>query len=156
MSTGANANALKETARLYGALEDHLRWAAKENKPRTIVEICEHFDFNNFGFKSPQVSKIIHVLAAKSFVTASRRLGTPNAGGCYVWNLDAPPFLFAEKASRKAERAPSAPIVTNVSNPVATQLAKIAQEVEIAMGGVTVIVGRNPKTGRIRITIDEV
>ena len=153
----ATSNALSQVAQMYNLLESILRSADANNRPLTITEL------NNF----PAVLALrksqwqVRDLVTKTLLKRGHVTEITNQQGdkVYAWDKTSEPFNLAIKQTRKASTKPSAATITKpepAPNAIIQQMGKIAQEVEIAMGGFSVVIGRNPLTGRVRITIDEV
>lgn len=169
-------NQISQTVRLYGLVEDHLRRAATTKQPMTLNELLAQGDIAQVALKGKESLKdCIKVLVRRGNVIVSRRdvrsLG--RHGGPFenqhLWDLESPPFQVGVRKQKQAKVQPSE--VQNVTPKVVSVLeksapgnvgmyelaasSKTAKEVELVLGGVSIIIGKNPDTGRLRIILEE-
>jgi hypothetical protein len=146
------SNAMTQVAKIYQHLERLLRQGAADGYPRSVKDL---------SFKVSETTEVKNPLQVPAAIRNLNKRGhltevEVDDQKMYTWNLKSPPFLLAEKKIAKASKLPSKVEVIKTPNAVVTSMAQIAKEVELVMGDISVIIGRNPTTGRVRITIDEV
>lgn len=151
----STSNALSQLARMYQRIELILRDGTLQNNGITVSELNKTQAINDIKKSDHQVRDILLTLVKKGFVNKVRATAYSREV-FYKWNESAPPFVFGMVMARKANTKPSIVTNTKPDSAVIQQVAKIAQEIELQIGGVTVIVGRNPTTGRLRIIVEEV
>ena len=159
----ATSNQMTQIAQMYNLLEANLRLAATNQYTMTLQELNEVSAIKELVKSKWQVRDLVtKTLARRGHVIETIRQGKPNVKE-YIWDLSSPPFMLSLRQTTKAVKKPSQPTVikpapepSQSTNATIKSLAKITQEVEVVMGDITVVIGRNPKTGRIRIIIDEV
>jgi len=164
-------NPVSQLARMYSALEERLRWAATSNLPITIAELNETPAIKAIAKSEWQVRGIITTWSGKGFVKEVGRRDTKGLPVEYMWNLNSAPFVLGKRTQKSMIINPSTPEITKaVSNieaaethryqpAAAASSGKTKQsaesDIELAFGDTLVIIGKNPATGRIRITIEQ-
>lgn len=148
----ATFNSLTQLAQMYNLLESVLRKAATYPSlcGLTIQEINSIKNVQTLAKNKFQVRDLLKSLVRKGHVTQTTKPTSTH----YEWDLSSPSFILKRKAKTVSSEVtcikPEIP-----PNATLASMVKVAKEVEIAMGGLVVLVGRNPLTGRVRITIDE-
>jgi hypothetical protein len=147
------SNNLTQLALMYDNIERVLRIAAKLCTPISISAIRNNNLILGTETNNSQVHNIIEHLVVKGFVRSFR---VQNETTTFSWDLNSPSFTFSKHIQKMASKRPSK--VTNVKpdSAVIQQVAKLAQEIEVQLGGVTVVISRNPKTNRLCITVEEI
>lgn len=143
---------IQSSIALYNVIETLLRQALQENLPRTFREISENQDVLRVASKPQQIRDVVSTFRKKGYIIKKpmREFSdkyTPNEFG-WVWNPDAESVVNTPPA-HKANTKPSKPVI--VKPDIGNENEK---EIELVFGTTTIIVGKNPLTGRIRITID--
>lgn len=158
-------NPISQLAKMYNMLEAHLRKAAHDNTVITIKELRSKPDVAALE-KSPwQVRD-----ALKTFRNHGHLVETTKGGRGheqeYYWDVNSPPFVLGKRIERRKKVDPSKPVVVNsgTDKPLAAPepnfvkletKAVSPKEIELVFGDKQIIIGTNPVTGRMRITIEE-
>lgn len=140
-------NPMAQLARMYKLLEESLR-----HHPFRMVELTRVPELAE-ETKSPwQIRDLVHTLVSKGFlIKKGERQNTT-----YEWNTEAPPFVLQVRQFKKVATAPSEPEVTTFTETRQRTVTAVAtKEVELVLGEYLVILGKNPSTGRLRITIED-
>jgi hypothetical protein len=143
-------NSVQNTLRMYNLIEARLRWQASQPHGITVAELRQVTDIKNAERNAWQVRDCVKRLQARGYVTAEG----VDKDRRYKWNLDAGPFVITDHMRRASQQQPSAVkdvLRDNVLNTVAQDVSK---EVELVVAGVTIVIGKNPATGRPRIVIE--
>jgi len=161
-----NNNPVSQLALLYKAIEERLRWAAAAKTPFTITELEQTESIKSIA-KSPwQVRGLVLTLAGKNFIkNVGRRTGKGSPIE-YEWNLKAEPFILGKRIQKAIVTTPSSVVCTktDIEKPAAMAEkviqqpvveTKPAHDIEVAFGNTLIIIGKNPETGRIRVTIEQ-
>ena len=161
----AFANAFAERAFVYSTLEAILRRAAQDNKDITVKEILDDPRIKNNNIIWWRIRDALRVLENRQFVVVS----AVGRSKFFRWNLKAEPFTMDILLRRTAARKPSKPTATKTeetkTEDIKATFPAVRQELlpaetatpdqlELVFSGVTVVVGRNAQTGRLRIVIE--
>lgn len=149
-------NPLTQLARMYALIEGALRF-----KIHTIEELRNLPEIKAAEKSTWQVADIVRTLYRKGHLIQGNRDKTTL---CYSWDTDSPPFIFKSKQRKQATKAPSKPTIIKPNSPNGpiSPISPINQtafqiptkEIELVFDGTIVVIGKNPETGRIRITIE--
>lgn len=137
---------IQSNALLYSAMEQTLRRAMAENKPVPLKRLFSSPDIHKAARGIQQVRDVISTFKAKDCILAVPINQKENDGAkvAYIWK-DGAAFSIG-KPKAKPHLKPG-PVEKTVFAPPNTK------EVELVFQGIEIVVGTNPKTGRIRITI---
>lgn len=136
-------NPVAQVVQMYNLLEAHLRRAATTHTPIGIADLNKQGDIAAI-VKSPyQVRDLLKSLVKKGFSIHSKT--------GYVWNLKAPPFVVSKRFNQRMRTDPSTPVVVAPQRRV-----KVAKDIELVIGDTLIVIGRNEKTNRLRIVIEDV
>lgn len=137
---------IQQNLSLYHQLEVVLRKAAAEKRPMTVRDIYEVPDVKAVARNELQVRDKIKTLMDNNFltkVTVAESQGGDKRGKIgYYWKDE-------EKTIEKDFKTPRA----NVSRVEEEPQAPV-KDIELVFNDVTIIIGKNPETGRIRIVIE--
>lgn len=137
---------IQQNLSLYHQLEVVLRKAAVEKRPMTVRDIYEVPDVKAVARNELQVRDKIKTLMDNNFltkVTVAESQGGDKRGKIgYYWKDE-------EKTMEKDFKTPRA----NVHRAEEETQAQ-SKDIELVFNDVTIIIGKNPETGRIRIVIE--
>jgi len=154
-SNGTVNNPVAQIAQMYNFLEAHLR-----KGPIGMSDLLAKDDIRKHAKNAFQVRDLIKTLIKRGHVI---KTGS-STDARYVWDPKSPPFVLPTRQMKQKHTAPSEPQVTSFTDRRATtKVATATKEVELVLPSTkpgeqatSVIIGRNPATGRIRITIEEI
>jgi hypothetical protein len=137
------ANNITRNLALYTKVEEVLRRAMEENKPQVMADIMKNSDIMQLNSSLSQVQNVVSQLVKKKLVNkvVMPRDHHPRNTPGYVW------IQGAEWPENKHPRKHS-------KVKVITPPPQEPTEVEITVQGITVVIGKNPSTGRLKITIE--
>ncbi len=139
-----SANPVAQLAKMYQLIEAALRGP----HPLSLAELNDVPDIKATS-KSPwQVRDIMRTLAKKGDYVTHQGEGRNMK---YSWNKGAKPFLLPTKLAKKAAKAPSTVKVIKPEKPAPAP----SKEIELVFDNTMIVIGRNAKTGRLRICIEE-
>lgn len=135
---------------LLHKIEVILRQAKQRNQPVSSHDIWQSPDISESAPKEYHVRDRVRAMVAKGLVVkvpiAESQSGNKRSSVGYMWaNLEKSIDSEGLRSTRKGTDVPIEPVQPVVS---------LDRDVELVVSGVTVVVGRNPATGRIRITIE--
>ena len=137
---------IQQNLSLYHQLELVLRRAAVEKRPMTVRDIYEVPDVKAVSRNELQVRDKIKTLMDNNFltkVTVAESQGGDKRGKIgYYWKDE-------EKTIEKDFKTPRANVQRVEEEPQAPN-----KDIELVFNDVTIIIGKNPETGRIRIVIE--
>jgi hypothetical protein len=143
-------NPLSQLAQIYALLEANLRKAATSHKPLTLVDLNSIPEIKDKVKSAWQVRDCMGNLAAKDFVI---KTGVGKAKN-YIWNLNAPPFVLKTSQREKIKTQPSEPVIKQEKKRAVHSTP--SQEYELVIGNTMITIGKNPSTGNMRLTIEEI
>lgn len=157
-----NNNPIAQVAQMYGLIEAHLRRAATHDIPLTLPALNKQGDIKAIAKSGWQVRDLLKSLVRKGFVIHDTH--------GYVWNMQAPPFVIGNRSLQRTRTEPSEPKVQRIVSPkpsldkmqgltmpqLKSRNVKPAKDIELVIGDTLVVIGRNPVTQRLRITIEDV
>lgn len=170
------ANAFAKTARLYETVERVLRRSAERNEWLTFKDIVNNSEVQMLDVTQPQIRYVITMFRNGQYIHTDKY--AHDREHRYTWNVNAPAFVLGKPHQKRVARAPSKPVVikpentnqgdmheqmtskfTNVAPELlpAKQQGKqetAANEVELVIGGTTVIISRDAGNKRVRIEIE--
>jgi hypothetical protein len=139
---------IQSSIALYSVAETVLRQALQENRPRTFREIFSNVEVQRVATGEQQMRDVLSSFRRKGMVVKSLmapygdKYNKKEVG--WMWN----PEEHWKIPSN--DKKPSH--VTVVKNPITATTTN--NEVELVIGSATIVIGRNPITNRIRITIE--
>ena len=137
---------IQQNLSLYHQLEVVLRKAATEKRPMTVRDIYEVPNVKAVARNELQVRDKIKTLMDNNFltkVTVAESQGGDKRGKIgYYWKDE-------EKTIEKDFKTPRANVQRVEEEPQAPN-----KDIELVFNDVTIIIGKNPETGRIRIVIE--
>lgn len=138
-------NPMTRLALLYQRIEAYLR-----KGPESTASMYAHHDIRELSKGQHQVKAIITGLKERGHIIQRGE----RAQTTYEWDKASPPFIFTPSQRTRMKTEPSAPTVTTQVGDRA-KVATRAKEIELVFEHTLIIVGRNPKTGRLRFIIEE-
>lgn len=144
---------IQQNLSLYHQLETALRKAAVEKRPMTVRDIYEVPDVKAVARNELQVRDKIKTLMDNNFltkVTVAESQGGDKRGKIgYYWKDE-------EKTIEKDFKTPRANVHRVEEEAQVRDIERQAQskDIELVFNDVTIIIGKNPETGRIRIVIE--
>lgn len=151
------SNPVAQIVQMYNLIEAHLRRAATTDKPMLPPQLLKQADIAACSKNPWQVRDLLKSLQKKGFVIHDYR--------GYVWNLKAPPFVVSNRSIQNARIMPSEATVTHVKKPRVPSIREThginrrvapPKDIELVIGGTLIVIGRNEKTNRLRIVIEDV
>lgn len=137
---------IRQNVALYNRVELLLKKAAREGHALPASEITKLV--GDVAKDGKQVLNVIQILYNKGLLlrTDYKVPGTRERYR-YAWD----PVMMEEGYAAK----PQTPTPASKSTPAKqVMVAKPADEIEIQFGGVSIVVGKNPMTGRIKVVIE--
>lgn len=144
-------HAMSQLIALYAAIEAVLRDAQVENKPLTMADLKATPSILKVAKSPAQIRDAVENLVRNGNATSEgERIHRK-----YQWLEGADPYTPSKRQIEAAKVAPGR-VVNPMKDNVVTHAAApaVSQEVELVVAGVTIIVSKNPATGRPRITIE--
>jgi hypothetical protein len=144
-------NAMQEALKMHNLIEATLRRVAPEPQWPTMAELRAMPEIKALEKNQYQVRDIVDRLYKQGYVSSvGERLARR-----FAWNLEAQPYVFTP-AQRTALKTQPSPTTDPRKDKVLVQkeAPDVQQEVELVVAGVTIVVSKNPVTGRPRITIE--
>jgi hypothetical protein len=135
-------NPMAQLAKVYKIVEERLRRATNDNAPISMAQLLEKPDLQDAMKNADQVRHTVKTMTDKGFVI---KIGT-FVNAKYKWNPNAGPFTLETKTARLAQKTPSEVKITKKE--------PTPREIELVIDDVTIVVGKNPATGRIRVIIE--
>lgn len=142
---------IQSTIALYSVVETILRQALQENRPRTFKELSQHVDVKRVAKNEQQLRDVVSRFRNKGMIVNKKMREFSDAyksnESGWIWAADNEVVPVA-LPKHKVDKKPSIPVITMVES------TKADKDVELCFNGTTILVGRNPISGRIRITIE--
>jgi len=157
-----NQDSLERGARARVAIHDYL---ASQRKSQNVQQIMAGLApaINELGLSQSGMYYHLKAMAEGGHVhmtgTPKRRFYSALSGD-FVGPRQPPPKdkeivkAAHERAAKAARPFPPMPAEALLPDPLPVVQRPAPTDVELVVGGVTVVVGRNPATGRLRITIE--
>lgn len=145
------ANAMNQLIRLYSAVELTLRHATTQNAPQTMAELKTSPRLTEVATNPSQIASAIETLVRQGYAHSEGE----RVNRRYKWadmNKTYTPTKRQIKAAETQAHKPVDPRKEGVM--VQAMSPTIHREVELVISGVTIVVGKNPETGRPRINIE--
>lgn len=137
---------IRQNVALYNRVELLLKKAARDGHPLPVSEIVGLV--GDVATSAKQVVNVVQQLYAKGLLHRSD-YKVPGTRERYRYAWD--PVMISEGYASKAQT----PTPASKSTPAKqVMVAKPADEIEIQFGAVSIVVGKNPMTGRIKIVIE--
>jgi len=141
-------NPMTQLAKMYSLIEGYLR-----RDPISMSELCHKQDILDTQKNPWQPRDIIKQLTFKKHIIV-KGIGKAMT---YEWDKDSPPFILRLKQQRLKKEQASKPIIAPHELPITAPKRIVAtKEIELVIGGNMLVIGRNEKTGRLRIVIESI
>jgi len=138
--------AIQQQMALFHHLENELRKAAQDKTPLTVRDLWERPEVNAVAKTETQVRDKVKTLLENHLltkVTVAESQGGDKRGriGYYWRDLQKTSDDLNIRKMQSRQEPKHAPMIVN-------------KDVELVVNGITVVVGKNPETGRLRIVIE--
>lgn len=163
-------NMMSDQIKLYANIEALLRKAEADSEPLMMREIVHHETLEPFAKSDWQLRDIVKSMVSSGFVISE---GT-GPGTKYYWNVErtdhpeVKPYRVRRQARpfKNPNMEPGDVVVARPDvqpEPQArfdsepkriVEQATLVKDVELVIAGVTIVIGKNPATGRPRIVIE--
>lgn len=131
---------IQQNLNLFSLLEQALKKASEEKQPVAVADLWANPDIQSAAGSVEQVrSKVKNLCDSGKAVQvpiAQSQAGDRKVRQGFMWKTDETAMM-----RRDADKKP---------NPVVFP----TKDIELAINGTLIVIGKNPETGRIRITID--
>jgi len=138
---------IRQNVALYNRIELLLKKASREGHPLPISEIVKLV--GDVALSGKQVQNVVMQLYGKGLLHRSD-YKVPGTRERYRYAWD--PVMMEEGYAAKPQTP--TPAATKSAPTKQVMVAKPADEIEIQFGGVSIVVGKNPMTGRIKVVIE--
>jgi len=140
---------LAQKFKMYHLVEKHLKLAAENNEPITPYWLRQKDEIKDNEASPYEVTNIIRAFIDKNMV---KWIGVGHERA-YWWNPEVKGLMFTESGRFIKpvldNKIPEEPVEES-----RVQQSVNAKDIELVINGTTIIVGKNPETGRVRITIE--
>lgn len=144
---------IQQNLALYNQMEIVLRKAKLENAPLTVRDVFEAADVQRIAMNEFQVRDRLKVLVEKNLVSKvdvpASQAGDKRGKFGYMWKEDSKSITDLSSLSLSSKQA----TVTHISAMTSRKVVE-NKDIELVYNGVVIIIGKNPITNRLKITIE--